>query len=355
MRLKKLPALIRGAAALLTSAGIVCAIGTVPASATAVPAFGPSLTWSSGATVPGAATGVANSPWIAGCTSGPGCDATVMWRNASTNAVDSRTSTSTNLSGSWGPTSAVPSALTSAGPTSQTFYDTEGNYGPFVAWKGQGSNQQVWYSENTKGAWTPQTTIPGATTEYAPAAFFPYYLYVMFVTWVGSGGQIYYSYGTPGATSHGVDTFSWTKPAAIPGALTNAAPAVAEITSNVDEGRLYVFWKGTSTGKVWYSWTTDPSTEGGTWAPEASLTNGSPRTSAGPAAYNEAGGGANGSIMVAYKGTGSGIYYESLSSSFTWGSQSRVPGATTGAGPGLGDGLLAATNSSGKIIAYSFH
>jgi hypothetical protein len=349
----------RVVSAVIVTVGVVCglsAIGAAPASATGTLVPLPAYTWSSGATVPGASTPTADSPDISGCASGPGCGATVMWRNAATNAVDYESSASASLSGSWGSISAVPSALTSAGPDSQEIYDTEGNYGPFVVWKGENATGQVWWSANTKGYWTPQATIPGSSTDYAPAAFFPYYLDVMFVTWVGTNGDIYYSYGTPGATSGGVDTFSWSTPATIPSAVTNAAPAVAEITSNVDEGRIYVFWKGATTDKIFYSWTADPHTSGSIWSAQASLTNDAPRTSAGPTAYNE---GVTtdpvGNIMVAYKGKSSGsIYYESLNSSFTWSSQAEVPGASTTAGPSLGDGLLAGTTSTGAIEAYTF-
>lgn len=349
----------RLASVLIMSVGVLgglSAIGASPSSAIGMSAQVPTAyTWSSGVTVPGASTGVSDSPDISGCTMGVSCSAMVSWRNASTNAVDDRTSTSSNLKGPWGPIGAVPSALTSAGPHWQTFYDTYGNYGPFVTWKGQNTNQGVWYSANAKGSWTPQKTLPGASTNLAPAAFFPYYYYVMFVTWVGTNGHIYYSYGSPGVASGGVDTFSWSTPATIPGAVTNATPGVAEIQSNVDLGRLYVFWKGKSDNKIWYSWTTDPYVDGNTWAANAALTNGSPRTSAGPTAYNE---GVTtdgvGNIMVAYKGIGTGIWYESMSSTFKWGSQFKVPGATTTAGPSLSDGLLAATTATGKITARTF-
>jgi hypothetical protein len=312
------------------------------------------------ATIPGASTPSADSPDISACVSESGCDVTVWWRNGSTNAVDSETSASADLTKSWGPISAVPQAVTSAGPDSQGFYDTDGNYGLFVAWKGQygGKNPAgaVWWSAVMRGSWSARASIPGSSTEDAPAAFFPYYQDTMFVAWTGTNGDIYYCYGTPGATSSGVDTFSWSAPATIPGASTNAAPAVAEITSGVDQGRIYVFWKGASTDEIWYSWTADPHTATSTWSPQTALTNDGPRTSAGPTAYNEAvTADSVGDIMVAYKGKSSdNIYSETLNSSFAWSPQAQFRGASTTAGPSLGNGLLAETTPSGAIKADAF-
>lgn len=338
--------------AVLASA-VIALCGVVATSAQASPArpLRPAYTWSKGVTVPGAVTVPGNRPLVGAC---PGCTIFVMWRGASTNNVDYESSLTTSPSGGWTPRAAVPGAQTSAAPSTLTYYDSLGNYGPFVVFKGETSTQ-VDYTENTLGTWTRLAHIPGAATSYAPTPFFPYFLYIMLVVWTGTNGDVYYSYGTP-ETEHAVDSFTWTKPAAIPGAQSNAAPAVAEIQTNVDAGRIYVFWKDSSTDKILYSWTADPHLGKSGWSPKKALTNDAPRTSSAPSADIE---GVTtdsvGTIMVAYRGEhSSSVYYESMTQAGTWGSQHSVPGASTDAGPFLSTGYLAVTTASGKIVLYKF-
>jgi hypothetical protein len=311
----------------------------------------PAYTWSKGVTVPGAVTPSSDGPFVGGC---PGCQITVMWRRASDNDVVWKTSLTSNPAGSWQSTTAIPGARTNASPSVLGYYDPLGNYGPFVVFKGETSTH-LCYTENTIGTWTRVAHLPGAATSYAPAAFFPYFLYTMLVVWTGPNGDIYYSYGTP-ATVDAVDSFTWTTPATIPKAHTNAAPAVAEIQTNVDMGRIYVFWKGYSGDRVWYSWTADPHLAHSGWSAEKALTNGAPRTSAAPSAVNEGSTtDAVGTLMVAYRGQhNSSVYYESMNADGTWGSQHSAPGVSTSAGPDLGQGYLAVTTSSGKIVLYKF-
>ncbi len=173
----------------------------------------------------------------------------------------------------------------------------------------------------------------------------------MFVAWVGSSGNIWYSYGSPsGACS--LVSFKWSAPAEIPTALTGAAPSIAELTTGPNAGRLYVFWKGISDGGIWYSSTPDPLTwkTGLTWAPEKSAPN--TKTTSSPAAMPT---GSGGPLLVAYKANSSDdVLYRKLSASGAWSNQHKVPGAQMVTGPGIASGILAATTSSGTVVLHAF-
>src|SRR5207249_4278277 len=64
----------------------------------------------------------------------------------------------------WSPQQVFPGA-TSHGPSMTTFRNVV-----FAAWKGMGTDTQIWFSSNTDGkTWAPQQQVPQAHSNIAPA------------------------------------------------------------------------------------------------------------------------------------------------------------------------------------------
>ncbi|MFZ1918906.1 MAG: hypothetical protein WAU58_15130 [Terriglobales bacterium] len=180
---------------------------------------------------------------------GGGDDMTLGWQGAA--ATDIWT-TAWDGSG-WGPQSTVHGSdptWTAGTSTTPAWISPYVNGDPYVLfWKGNSTD--IWMSENNAGGWETQTKVTCSTepswtyeTSLAPAVAYnnqpdqgPYVVF-----WTSSSStSILYSYGAE-------NSCGWSEPAAVPGAATNAAPAVVFPLS----GDYIVAWKKATNNTVWY-------------------------------------------------------------------------------------------------------
>jgi hypothetical protein len=127
-----------------------------------------------------------------------------------------------------------------------------------AAWKGSGSDQQLYYSSFDGSSWAPPATIPGTDSSIGPSLCeFSGRLYA---AWKGSGSdqQLYYS---------SFDGSSWAAPATIPGTDSSSGSPVGASLA-VFDNKLYAAWRTTANNagqqQLDYS-----SFNGSWWAPPA--------------------------------------------------------------------------------------
>jgi hypothetical protein len=208
---------------------------------------------------------------------------------------------------------AIPHVYTNATPALAS-YELNGQFGTFVAWKGQRDNN-VMYRDRYHGKWSGIGTIPGAHSSLGPAAA----LYTdargkpaEFVTWRAlHTNTIFYVTGEIGAKS-----IFWTKPhsIAVKGdklAFSDTGPAVL-FPLNSPNARVIVAWRGPGhhvryelgtpgTGKNarFFSFTSSAWISGNTTLSKTT-------TSTTPALAEVIGPDGNGTIYVFWKADGSG-------------------------------------------------
>jgi hypothetical protein len=139
-----------------------------------------------------------------------------------------------------------------------------------VAWKGNSSSGDIWFSIWNDPGWQDQQRVQGIIPAWtASSSVAPNFsnggggnYFTLF--WKGkSTTDIYMSYLTASGWLP-IVTVSCTKPAWT--ALTDAAPASSYL-ENTDDADA-VFWKGKGASTIWYSYTT---TSGCGWAPQATV------------------------------------------------------------------------------------
>ncbi len=169
------------------------------------------------------------------------------------------------LSGSWGTatSSATPSVTVSGSGSTSTIW---------VAWKGL-TNDDIYVSWTMSSSFAaPHTAVRNATS-YSPsiAGYSP-----------GDGGQaIILAYtDSTGAIKWGAFDGVEVPLGAVPQAGTNAAPSLALMTAAPGQ-TLWLAWKGTNLGKVYYSYIPAFTEPEPTWEPQATLPDA--LTSTGPA------------------------------------------------------------------------
>jgi hypothetical protein len=138
--------------------------------------------------VSGASTG--NSPAVVGTPESSLVSVAFAW-TTSTGHVDVKALSALG----WAPTQTMPQALTDLGPAMALV-----NNDLFFAWKGTGTNTQVWYSDsqNYQGSgdtWAGQKTQPQAGTNVRPAIAANGS--TLAAAWLGkTGNSIFYSLTT---------------------------------------------------------------------------------------------------------------------------------------------------------------
>ena len=229
----------------------------------------------------------------------------------------------------------------------------------YMAWKGSGSDTQIYWAAFDGATWSSQQVVPNTSINYTPAL-------------AAFGGSLYLAWSHPaddGIAYARFDGNQWSGPQLIGDAGTSSGPALTACNDT-----LYLAWKGSGTDPmVWWK----ASSDGTSWSgqqsvPGASTSNqptlaclngsvylawsdtaddgitftrydgggnqwetpqsvGNAGTSTGPTMT-----GFNGRLYMAWKGTGTdtNVYWAS-SDGARWTPQQNVPNVSTGHGPAL--------------------
>jgi hypothetical protein len=225
----------------------------------------------------------------------------------------------------WAPQTNVPNTASSDGPAIASFGGSL-----YMAWKGEGNDIALYFSKFVQGAWTPQVKLIMESTN-APALVGT--AKGLFMAWKGArDNSIWWSKSTDGATWSAQQTIVFGKASA----LTSSTPALAASGSNV-----YLAWKGGSDNSLWWSKCAD----GATWSTQQKITYG---TSTGPALACDS----TGTVWLAWKGVNKeNIYYSSLTNETKnqWTPQVVRYGVGTSDRPAL---IAAGNGSEGVMMAW---
>jgi hypothetical protein len=191
-------------------------------------------------------------------------------------------------------------AFSSTGPALAVY-----NSRLYAAWKGLGNDQSLWYSSFDGSKWSAQAQIhPVVASSVGPS------LAVcngkLYAAWKGQGNdqQLYYA---------SFDGGKWSAQALIPGVASSVGPSLC-----IFGDKLYAAWKGESGDqRLWYA-----SFDGSKWSAQAQIPN--VGSSIGPALAEY-----NGKLYAMWKGEGSDqrLWYASFDGS-KWSAQATLPGNT---------------------------
>ena len=264
-----------------------------------------------------------------------------------------------SAAGHWSARASIPLARTNRAPSVASYTDPDGRPAEVAVWKARG-NRRIWYSQGETAAngtisWTVPQSLPRSATDRtrsAPAVFFPFDTYVAVVAWRGRLHHVRYATGTPGQPARG---FRWSGSHRILGSRARTAPAIAEVQGGTGHGTLYVLWRGQRTHRIRFATTPDPLTvaSGLTWTAPAAVPGAV--TGAAPAA-SSLGAHGGGPLLVAYKAPHSVRVRYQLGTPGGWSLPHWVPRARTAVAPGLLGGVLATTSpsASGNIFFHVF-
>jgi hypothetical protein len=209
-------------------------------------------------------------------------------------------------SGNWLPQQNVAGIATSVGASVALF-----NGRVFMAWKGENNDRSIYFSQFSGVNWTPQQNIGNMGTSFRPSL--AVYNNTLYMAWKGQDTDqgIYYSY---------YDGSSWVPQQNMGNVGTSEGPVLATY-----KGILYAIWKGQNTDQgIYFS-----SFNGTSWATQTNITG--EGTSNGPslAVFN-------GMLYAAWKGINNdqGIYYSYFNGT-SWSPQKNVAGVGTSVGPTL--------------------
>lgn len=201
--------------------------------------------------------------------------------------------------------------------------------GLFMAWKGAGSDQNIYWTRNLGSGWERQRHIAGVGTSRAPAlARIGDAIYMAWKGVEGDGG-IYWSV-------HNAVTTDWSQQGKIRGVGTSDSPALVALG-----GRLYMFWKGAGDDANAYYSSLDPSFDP-IWKPQRRIEYFSYEMDGGvaiaigtSAALSATVRGQD--ILLAWKGVpgDAKIWYSLFSAHGEFSGQMEVPNVGTSDGPSL--------------------
>src|SRR5215469_8992129 len=170
----------------------------------------------------------------------------------------------------------------------------------YIAWVGQTDNK-IWFSAYDGTSWTKQQVVEGtgwtALTSSPPALAWDFVQDELWLAWKGNGSNTEIWYSTWDGTS-------WSKQQVVAGtspvwtAGTSAAPVLAFAND-----KIYLAWKGESGNDIWYTnwkypgWTQQATVDGSDWTAETSTAPGMD-------------GGISGPVMF-WKGTGTHLWASS--------------------------------------------
>jgi hypothetical protein len=224
-----------------------------------------------------------------------------------------------------------------------------------VAWTNR-TNSRVMYSIGQPRPhylleWSLADAIPGAAASGGPAVYSPSNSDVVLVAWKSATGDaIDYSVGR---LEDNDSRLVWQNFSVIPKASATSAPAIAEVSTSPDSGRIYVLWTGTGrTGPVDFATTADPLSAGRLkWTAPAALPA-SVRSGAAPAAQ-AIGTQASYALLVVYRALrGSALYYVTIAKGGKVSKPLEVPHLRSANGPALTQGVLAAQSPDPDSIFY---
>ena len=348
-------AAVTGAACALSAAALAAAAAAPALAAAAVPR--PAGHWSGPeGPLPRAFTNAAAALAPVSFPGSAGRGLLAAWKGQLSGRVFYETRLS--AAGHWSARASIPLARTNRAPSVASYTDPDGRPAEVAVWKGRG-NRRIWYSQgetarNGTISWTVPQSLPRTVrdrTRSAPAVFFPFDTYVAVVAWKGPLHHVRYAIGTPGLARG----FRWSASHRIPGSRTRTAPAIAEVQGGTAHGTLYVLWRGQRTHRIRFATTPDPLTlaSGLTWTAPAAVPGAV--TGAAPAASSL---GAHGGspLLVAYKAPHSVRVRYQLGTAGGWSLPRRVPRARTAVAPALLGGVLATTSpsASGSIFFHVF-
>lgn len=296
------------------------------------------------------------SGWTASTKVGPalatdGKNAYIAWVDSATSDIYFATYTGTG----WDNAQTVSG--TSGGKTWTAMSDATPAWGSdgtnfYLFWKGKSSNDDIWFSEYSDGAWSLQAVVGGADpswtaeTDVAPAATFDSWPVTLY--WKGNPGNKIWT------SSYNSFSPGWATQLVNGGPTTNLAFGVEACPNTTGVAALFV--KPASSNDI-FAWldATSFQVSGSGWKAE---------TSQAPAAALDL----NGNDIVFWTGkTGTSIWYshnESLTLVYlgapVWSQQKTVSGAETNAaptvaeanGPTLFVAFLAWKNASDNTVWY---
>jgi hypothetical protein len=172
----------------------------------------------------------------------------MLWTDAATGSVEGSSGTA-GLAWSQPVVIAQGAAKSSMAPAVAV-----ANGSLFAVYKGK-TNDNLYYSISSGGAWSKQAQMNGGVTPYAPSIVFPPSSLALVVAWTTKSRQMERAY---------LSIFGPRPPVKIPG-HTNAGPTLAILGS-----RLYIAWKGIKPNDVFYSSASLLPTIG-TWTPERTI------------------------------------------------------------------------------------
>jgi len=222
-----------------------------------------------------------------------------------------------------------------------------------VAWTNR-TNSRVMYSIGQPRPhylleWSLADAIPGAAASGGPAVYSPSNSDVVLVTWKSAiGDAIDYSVGRLADN----DRLIWLKGSVIPKAKATSAPAIAEVSTGIASGQIYVLWTGPGrTGPVEFATTADPFAGRPRWTAPAALPA-SVRSGAAPAAQ-AIGTQASYALLVVYRAlSGSALYYVTIAKGGKVSKPLEVPNLRSANGLALTQGVLAAQSPDPDSIFY---
>ncbi|HET9894500.1 MAG TPA: hypothetical protein VFQ44_06155 [Streptosporangiaceae bacterium] len=350
------------------AAGTVCALGASAAYAA------PSSSWAgpSGA-VPGAITNSTPSLSSVSFPGSIGSGIIVAWRTrGNVGHIKFRFKTATFNKGHWSKVGEVPgtSAITTNPPVIRSYTDPFGHSAVVVFWSGHLDHHIWWEQGETKSdgsiSWTKAAVLPKKVqfdnTTSGPTALFTNKAFLVLLAWRGPANHDRYATGQPSGRG-----FKWSNSHIIPGPpvtsncknapCTGNTPALAEQQTSTSSGKIYYFWRQSSTKAVKYATTADTF---------ANLTNGKTSWTApvqvpgaatilAPAASDSTTAGF-GPLLLAYKAvSNTNVRFQTFDNG-TWSAAARIPTTHTTVAPDLWVNRLATTTpgTDGNIVLHTF-
>ena len=200
----------------------------------------------------------------------------------------------------WAPQKQNGSIGSSVGPALAAY-----NGKLIMAWKGVEGDQRLFWSSFNGATWAAQQAIPNVGSSTGPALCV--YNNLLYAVWKGEFGDASLWYSTFNGTA-------WAAQKQVPG-----MGASGEVSLATFQNALYLIWKGQAEDtRLWYS-----HFNGSAWAAQALLANTGTSVGAGLAVFDNA-------LYATWKGQGGdqGIWYSTFNGT-AWAPQKQVPNVGT--------------------------
>jgi hypothetical protein len=212
----------------------------------------------------------------------------------------------------------IPGVGTSGRPSLAVYQDRL-----YIAWKGAGNDQGIYWSSFDGRTWAPQRNIGGVGTGSSVGPSLAVHQNRLYIAWKGASNDtgIYWS-------MLNLDGTAWSTPQGgvqqnIPGVGSSVGPSLMDF-----QGRLYAAWKGAgdNTG-IWWSML---NLDGKGWSTQQNIPG--VGSSVGPslAVYQNR-------LFAAWRGAGDnqGLWWSSFDGQSPWAPQQNISGVGSSVGPSL--------------------